>query len=157
MIRFSTATVLATAFALSASPGSAQSRVEAGMLECSGTTASFIIGSVTELRCMFRPGGGAAAEPYVATIRRVGVDVALPANVGMAWAVFAPSRRLGPGDLGGTYAGASASATAGVGVGANALVGGSNNTIALQPVSLQGQTGLGVAAGVAGLELRPAR
>ena len=54
----------------------------------------------------------------------------------------------------GTYVGASASATVGVGVGANALVGGSNNTIALQPLSVQGQTGLGVAAGVAGLELR---
>ena len=48
-------------------------------------------------------------------------------------------------------------ATVGVGVGANALVGGSNNTIALQPVSVQGQTGLSVAAGVAGLDLRPAR
>jgi len=125
------------------------------MLECSGTTASFIVGSVTEMRCTFCPGGG--GMPYVATIRRVGVDVALPANVGMAWAVFAPTRNIGPGDLNGTYAGASASATAVVGVGANALVGGSNNTIALQPVSLQGQTGLGVAAGIAGMELRAAR
>jgi hypothetical protein len=71
--------------------------------------------------------------------------------------VFAPTRRVGPGDLAGSYGGASASATAGVGVGANALVGGSNNTIALQPVSVQGQTGLGVAAGIAGMELRPGR
>ena len=47
--------------------------------------------------------------------------------------------------------------TAGVGVGANALVGGSNNTIALQPVSVQGQTGLSIAAGVASLELRAGR
>jgi hypothetical protein len=53
--------------------------------------------------------------------------------------------------------GAAASATVGVGVGANALIGGSNNTIALQPVSVQGQTGLSVAAGIAGLELRPSR
>ena len=96
-------------------------------------------------------------EPYTATIRRVGVDIALPANVAVAWGVFAPTSNLGPGDLAGTYAGASASATAVVGVGANALVGGSNNTIALQPVSVQGQTGLSVAAGVAGLDLRPAR
>jgi hypothetical protein len=138
------------------SPAAAQSRVEAGMLECGGSTTSFIVGSVTELRCTFRPAGG-GAEPYNATIRRVGVDVALPANVGIAWAVFAPTRRVGPGDLAGSYGGASASATAGVGVGANALLGGSNNTIALQPVSVQGQTGLGVAAGIAGMELRPAR
>ena len=61
------------------------------------------------------------------------------------------------GDLSGNYGGAAASATVGVGVGANALVGGSNNTIALQPLSVQGQTGLSVAAGVAGLELRAGR
>jgi len=75
----------------------------------------------------------------------------------VAWAVLAPSRQIGRGDLAGTYVGAAASATVGVGVGANALIGGSNNTIALQPVSVQGQTGLSVAAGVAGLELRPSR
>lgn len=155
MIRFSAAIALAVGFAATVSPVSAQSRVEAGMLECSGTTASFIVGSVTELRCSFRTGG--RADAYIATIRRVGVDIALPANVGMAWAVFNPTGRVGPGDLSGTYVGASASATAVVGVGANALVGGSNNTIALQPASLQGQTGLGAAAGVAGMELRPAR
>ena len=156
MIRVSAAIALTASFAGMTSPAAAQSRVEAGMLECGGTTASFIVGSVTELRCTFRPAGG-GAEPYNATIRRVGVDVALPANIGIAWAVFAPTRRVGPGDLGGSYGGAGASATAGVGVGANALVGGSNNTIALQPVSLQGQTGLGVAAGIAGMELRPGR
>ena len=75
----------------------------------------------------------------------------------MAWGVFAPTNRIGYGDLAGSYVGASASATVGVGLGANALVGGSGNTFALQPVSVQGQTGLSVAAGVAGLELRPAR
>ena len=143
--------------ALAAITSPAAAQVEAGMLECSGTTSSFIVGSVTELRCMFRPGGGAPAFPYSATIRRIGVDVALPAAVGMAWAVFAPTRMIGPGDLAGSYGGASASATAGVGAGANVLVGGSNNTISLQPVSLQGQTGLGVAAGIAGMDLRPAR
>jgi hypothetical protein len=154
MIRFSAAIALAASLT-AASPAAAQ--VEAGMLECAGTTASFIVGSVTELRCVFRPGGGAPAVPYNAIIRRVGVDIALPANVGLAWGVFAPTRVLAPGDLAGSYGGASASATAVVGAGANVLVGGSNNTISLQPLSLQGQTGLGVAAGVAGLELRLAR
>lgn len=155
MIRFSAA-ILFAAGVVAASPVAAQSRVEAGMLECAGHSTSFIVGSVTELRCSFRPAGGGQIDNYIGTIRRVGVDVALPANVGMAWAVFAPTR-LNSGELAGTYGGASASATAVVGVGANALLGGSNNTIALQPVSLQGQTGLGVAAGVAGLELRAAR
>ena len=147
---------IALAIVAASGPAQAQSRVEVGVLECGGTTASFIVGSVTELRCMFRMAGG-GSQAYTATIRRVGVDIALPANVSVAWGVFSPTRQIGPGDLAGSYGGASASATAVVGVGANALVGGSNNTIALQPVSVQGQTGLGVAAGVAGMELRPAR
>ena len=39
-------------------------------------------------------------------------------------------------------------------VGANALIGGSDHDIELQPVSLQEQAGLNVAAGVAGIQLR---
>ena len=63
----------------------------------------------------------------------------------------------GPGDLSGNYAGAQGSASVGVGVGGNALIGGSNNSIALQPLSVQGQVGLNVAAGLESLELRPGR
>jgi hypothetical protein len=139
-----------------AASAAAQDRVQVGLLECGGSTASFIVGSVTNLNCSFRPSSGAPGEPYQATMRRAGLDIGINQRVAVAWAVFAPSR-LGPGALAGTYVGAAASATVGVGVGANALVGGSNNTIALQPVSVQGQTGLSVAAGVAGLELRAGR
>jgi hypothetical protein len=67
--------------------------------------------------------------------------------------VFAPTRQLGPGELGGTYAGVSADVAAGLGVGANALVGGSNSTIALQPLSLEGQVGVNVALGISALTL----
>jgi hypothetical protein len=90
-------------------------------------------------------------------LRRAGVDIGFNQQIAVSWAVLAPTGRVGRGDLAGTYVGAAASATVGVGVGANALVGGSNNTFALQPVSVQGQTGLSVAAGVAGLELRAGR
>jgi hypothetical protein len=69
------------------------------------------------------------------------------------WAVYAPSSR-GFGVLAGTYTGATAEATVVVGLGANALIGGSNRTVALQPLSVTGQTGLNLAAGVASLELR---
>jgi hypothetical protein len=117
----------------------------------------FIVGSITDLSCVFRQAGTGVVDPYHATIRRAGVDIGLPQQVAVAWAVFAPTRQIGYGDLAGNYVGASASATLGVGVGANALVGGSGNTFALQPVSLQGQVGLSVAAGIAGLELRPGR
>ena len=66
---------------------------------------------------------------------------------------FAPTANVAPGSLAGTYAGATASATVGVGLGANVLVGGSGNSIALQPVSIQGTTGLNVAAGIAAMTL----
>lgn len=146
----------AVAVAVAASSATAQpTRVEAGVLDCRGTTNAFIIGSVTELNCVFRSGN--TQEPYAATMRRAGVDLGLNQQVAVAWAVLAPTKQVGRGDLAGTYVGAAASATVIVGVGANALVGGSNNTIALQPVSVQGQTGLSAAVGVAGLELRPAR
>ena len=59
------------------------------------------------------------------------------------------------GALAGGYAGVSAEATAGLGIGANALLGGSNKSIALQPLSVQGQEGLNIAVGVAELRLRP--
>ena len=48
-----------------------------------------------------------------------------------------------------------ANASIGVGGGGNFLVGGPSNAYALQPLSVQGQTGLNVAAGIAGLELQP--
>jgi hypothetical protein len=69
----------------------------------------------------------------------------------IVWAVFSPSAKIAPGSLAGTYAGPSASATAGVG--ANVLIGGSNKTISLQPVSIEDNTGLNVAAGIAGITL----
>ena len=160
MIRLSTV-ALATLLVASASSAistsaMAQARVEIGVLDCRGSTSSFIVGSVTELSCMFNPSGGGRPEPYHGTMRRAGVDIGINQQVAVAWGVFAPSSGTRY-DLSGSYGGGAASATLGVGVGANALVGGSGNTFALQPVSVQGQTGLSVAAGVAGLELRPGR
>ena len=156
MMRYSIGIALAAFVAASTSTAMAQGRVRVGMLECRGVSTSFVVGSVTDLRCMFR-GSNGLDYPYVASIQKIGVDINLPSNIAVAWAVLAPTNRIGPGDLAGNYAGVAANATIGVGLGANALIGGSNNTFALQPVSVQGQTGLGIAAGIAGLALRPAR
>ena len=71
----------------------------------------------------------------------------------IVWAVVAPTINLAPGALAGNYVGATAGATAGVGVGANVLIGGSGNSIALQPVSIEGNTGLNVAAGIGAISL----
>jgi hypothetical protein len=132
-------------------------RVQVGVLECrGGASIGFLVGSVTNLGCVLRV-EGFAEDRYIATIRKVGLDLGITEETSLAWGVYAPVARLGPGDLSGNYAGAQGSATVGVGVGGNVLIGGSNNSIALQPLSLQGQVGLNVAAGLESLELRPGR
>jgi hypothetical protein len=131
--------------------------VQVGVLECrGGASIGFIVGSVTNLGCLLRA-DGRPEDRYIATIRKVGVDLGITQESALVWGVFAPVKYLGPGDLSGNYAGAQSSAAVGVGVGGNALVGGSNNSIALQPLSVQGQVGLSVAAGLESLELRPGR
>jgi hypothetical protein len=135
----------------------APQRVQVGVLECrGGASVGFIVGSVTHLGCVFRA-DGVPEDRYVATIRKVGLDLGITQESALAWGVFAPVARLGPGDLSGDYVGAQGSATLGVGVGGNVLVGGSANSIALQPLSVQGQVGIGIAAGLESLELRPGR
>jgi hypothetical protein len=135
----------------------AQDRVQVGVLECrGGASIGFVVGSVTNLGCVLRV-EGVPEDRYVATIRKVGLDLGITQETALAWAVFAPVNRLGPGDLSGNYAGAQGSASFGVGAGGNVLVGGSNNSIALQPLSVQGQVGVNIAAGLESLELRPGR
>jgi Protein of unknown function (DUF992) len=132
-------------------------RVQVGILECrGGSSVGFIVGSVTDLGCVLRV-DGMPEDRYVATVRKVGLDIGITAESALAWAVYAPVARLGPGDLSGNYGGAQGSASIGVGLGGNVLVGGSANSIALQPLSVQGQVGLNLALGVEGLELRPGR
>ena len=135
----------------------AQDRVRVGVLECrGGASIGFIVGSVTNLGCVLRV-EGLPEDRYIATIRKVGVDLGITQETALAWAVYAPVAQLGPGDLSGNYAGAQGSASVGVGGGGNVLVGGSNNSISLQPLSLQGQVGVNLAAGLESLELRPGR
>jgi hypothetical protein len=131
--------------------------VQVGILECrGGASIGFVIGSVTNLGCVLRA-DGMPEDRYVATVRKVGLDLGITQESALAWGVFAPVARLGPGDLSGNYVGAQGSASVGVGLGGNVLVGGSANSIALQPLSVQGQVGLNVAAGLESLELRPGR
>jgi hypothetical protein len=135
----------------------AQERVRVGVLECrGGASVGFIVGSVTNLGCVLRA-DGLPEDRYIATVRKVGLDLGITQESALAWGVYAPVSRLGPGDLAGNYAGAQGSATLGVGVGGNVLVGGSANSIALQPLSVQGQVGVSIAAGLESLELRPGR
>ena len=131
--------------------------VQVGILECrGGASIGFVIGSVTNLGCVLRA-EGMPEDRYVATVRKVGMDLGITQESALAWGVFAPVARLGAGDLSGNYVGAQGSASVGLGLGGNVLVGGSANSIALQPLGVQGQVGLNVAAGLESLELRPGR
>jgi len=143
----------AVAVALMASASSAMADTQIGLLECRGASQQFIVGSVTNMQCLFRPTYGGRPQPYDAQIRRFGVDLGFNQSTHLAWSVFAP-HPPGPGGLGGTYVGPSANATVGVGIGANVLWGGSDRTVALQPVSGQSQIGLGVVGGISAMEMR---
>ena len=106
------AAALATALMACASAAVAQERIQAGVLECRGSTSSFIVGSVTDLNCTFMPSGGGPPENYMARMKRIGLDIGINQQVGLAWGVFAPSRGLGRGELAGSYANRGALAAA---------------------------------------------
>src|SRR3954452_6267693 len=132
-------------------------RVQIGVLECrGGASVGFVVGSVTNLGCVLRA-DGMPEDRYVATVRKVGLDLGITQESALAWGVFAPTAQLGPGGLSGNYVGAQGSATLGVGVGGNVLVAGSANSIALQPLSVQSEVGVSIAAALESLDLRPGR
>jgi hypothetical protein len=145
--------VAALALAALAGTAQAQDRVQAGSLTCDVSAGiGLIIGSQRNVSCTFTPSVPGPIEYYTGTISKLGIDVGVTTGGVMVWAVYAPTSRP-RGALAGTYAGAAAEASVIAGLGANALIGGSNRTIALQPFSIQGQVGLNIAAGVAGLDL----
>jgi hypothetical protein len=158
--RFSALAALAVAAAVALpAPSMAQGRErsKAGTLACDISAGiGLIITSKKELTCMFTPSQPGPREVYTGSITKFGLDLGATTGGEMVWAVYAPTNRKF-GALAGHYGGASAEATVGAGVGANVLVGGSNRTVSLQPISVQGQAGLNVAAGVAEIDLRPAR
>jgi hypothetical protein len=146
------------AIGVSALPASAQgARVSAGTLNCSvAPGVSFIFGSTRRVNCIYYNADG-MAERYVGHIDRFGVDVGYTNAATMMWAVLAGTKAPPPGSLSGKYAGVSAAVTPGVGGAANVLVGGSNRTISLQPISIEGNTGLNLAAGIGALTLHHPR
>ena len=132
-------------------------RPKAGTLICDISAGiGLIITSKKNLACMFTPAQPGPREVYTGSITKYVLDLGVSAVGEMIWAVYAPNNKRF-GALVGHYSSTSVEATVGVGVGANALVGGSDRTVILQPVSVQAQAGLNVAAGVVEIDLRPAR
>jgi hypothetical protein len=133
----------------------AQSATEAGVLECNvAGGVGLIVGSEKALSCRYQSADGKISEPYEGTITKVGVDIGITGKSVVVWTVLAPTSSLRPGALDGTYSGVSGQATVGVGASANVLIGGSDKTISLQPLSVGAQTGLNVAAGIGSITLR---
>ena len=140
---------------LAANPVQAQSKIEAGTLTCQGGSGiGLLLGSKKRYACTFSANGGRTRERYRGTITKIGIDVGVTGESVIVWTVLSAGTAVRPGMLAGNYAGAAADASIGVGGGAKLLIGGSKNSITLQPLSVQGQTGINLAVGVAGLTLR---
>jgi len=149
---------IALTLVLAAGRSDAQLRqVQVGTLTCSlSASIGLVIGSQKNVNCTFRGGPGEPEEAYTGTMTTVGLDIGVTTGGIIVWTVFADTDRYF-GMLTGTYAGATAEVSVAAGLGANVLVGGSRRTVALQPVSLQGQVGLDIAGGIGALELHPLR
>ena len=145
--------VALAAFAIAAPASAAPHGVNVGTLTCNVASGwGFVFGSSKDLHCTFRQ-NNRHAEHYTGTISKFGVDVGYTEGGVLVWGVVAPSSDTRPGALDGDYVGASAQATVGVGLGANVLVGGFDQSFALQPLSVSGNRGLNVAAGVGSISL----
>jgi opacity protein-like surface antigen len=132
---------------------SADAAVRVGTLRCLGAPkVGAIVASVQQTRCIFT-GINGRHERYVGQFGRIGADIGVTNRSELVWSVYAPTS-LRHRALVGNYVGASADVTVGVGGGANVLVGGSNATVSLQPISVKTETGLAVGAGLGQLQLR---
>lgn len=127
--------------------------VKVGVLSCSVAGGwGYVLGSSHDMNCNYTPVDG-LTEHYSGDITKVGVDIGYTQGSTLVWGVFAPSSDVAPGALEGEYGGVTADASLGVGLGANAMLGGFDKSIALQPISLEGSAGLNLAAGIGAIRL----
>src|SRR5215469_4937005 len=128
--------------------------VKVGVLTCHVSSGwGFIFGSSKDLHCNFSPSAPGFGERYIGAVSKFGVDIGYTSGGILVWDVIAPTSTMRRGSLAGAYAGVTGSATVGIGAGANVLIGGFNRSITLQPVSIEGNTGLNVAAGIGEITL----
>ena len=149
------AAIAVAGLAIATAANAAPAGVRVGDLTCNVASGwGFVFGSSKDLHCTYR--GNGHREHYTGSISKFGVDIGYTEGGVLVWGVFAPTSDMRKGALAGDYVGASAQATVGVGVGANALVGGFDKSIALQPLSVEGSKGLNVAAGIGSISLHAA-
>ena len=145
---------LSVASPLTSSVTAQGARLVAGTLTCKGgPNVGLIVGSTQKLDCSFNPAGKGRVREYKGTITKVGLDIGYKSGSVIVWTVLGSSDKVPSKILIGDYVGVSAEASVALGAGANALVGGSDKSVILQPLSVQSQTGLNLAVGVTGLTL----
>lgn len=138
--------------ALMAAPAHAAG-VKVGTLTCDIEGGwGLVLGSQKDLSCVFQSVSNKVSY-YTGDVTRLGIDVGYTNAGVMVWAVIAPSSDMNPDDLEGKYAGATVGATAVVGGKLNAMIGGLDKSITLQPLSVEGNTGLSVTAAIGAMEL----
>ena len=151
------------AFALSAAlvamvgpaAGQGPTWTQSGMLSCRlNPSIGFVIFGHQSMECRFVPSLPGPPQFYEGALNTVGIDIGIVGTGGLAWGVLAPTAGIPAGALAGTYVGASGDIALGAGVGANVLVGGSNRSFALQPLSVEGSVALNVTLGLSSLQLR---
>ncbi len=129
--------------------------VQSGFLACNVAPGiGFIVGSSKTVSCIYHRSHG-RPEYYTGTLSRIGLDLGATGPGQFAWGVVTagpPSHFALTGD----YAGPGAGFALGAGLSANALVGGSDNSISLQPLAAGESTGLNLSAGIGALSLQPA-
>jgi hypothetical protein len=129
--------------------------VRTGLLTCRAAHGfGYILGSSRTIECVYRTKSG-LSETYMGSLSKVGIDIGYLGSSTMIWAVVASGGTSGSGTLSGEYAGGTAGATLGLGAAINLMTGGFRNSIALQPVSVESNSGLYVGAGIVAMSLEP--
>jgi hypothetical protein len=141
--------------AASVGPGHADV-AKIGILSCDVSKGvGEILSRKQSLTCQFRPDGG-VPEIYTGKIDEYGLEIGKVVQGHLIWGVASATRSMPQGALAGKYVGVGADAALGVGLGANALVGGNKQSVSLQPLSVDGETGINIAIGVVRLTLAAA-
>ena len=151
-------TALVAASVLAPLSAHAAERTRLGTLSCTIEGGiGLLLGSSKKAACEFKHTDG-TKEKYTGKISKLGIDVGITGESFLKWVVFTPAgTEIGEHALAGRYVGISAGGSLGIGLGANALVGGSAKKVGLQPLSVEGGTGLNVAVGVSTLTLEASK
>ena len=148
---------LTLAMVVATSGAAFAAKLEVGSLACTaGASGGVIVMTEQKLDCVFQPSDGSEPQQYVGEVRKFGLDIGVTGGTQIQWLVLADEADWDPAALGGNYVGVSADASLGIGAGVNVLLGGTDGSIVLQPVSVQEEVGLDIAVGITDLQLTPA-